>query len=174
MASDNVSELWANWVDHRSPREIQYQNTAKSLHDEEGRVATEISVAAQAGDVDALARLLPRREAVAFLLQELKTEEQALESIRTAEREADERRNQAEAAVFHHAQGTRRMALTQAQQLNEKWRNFVPLAGNFSGKDKTPEEAWKKAKAEYDKLVGDYDLKDWEIQGQMAGRERGW
>lgn len=169
-----VSEILANWVDRRSPQEIEHQNKDQSLHKEDARVATEIALATQAADLDALAHLLPRRDAVALLLQELKKEEGALEAIRAVEREAEERQRREKDAVRNVAEANRRMALTQAQQLNEKWHNFFPLAGNFYGRDQTPVEAWEKAKAEYDKLVSDNNLQDWEIKGLMAGRERGW
>ncbi len=86
MVNDVVSELretLMNWVDHRSPREIEYQKKAEIVHKEEARLATEIAAATQAWDIDALATLLPRREAVALLLQEAKKEEGAVEASPT-------------------------------------------------------------------------------------------
>ncbi|MFN2509950.1 MAG: hypothetical protein ABR568_00745 [Pyrinomonadaceae bacterium] len=150
---------------YRSPEEIEHGRRREVLNREEARVVSEITAATQAGDIDALAQLLPRREAVALLLQELEKDGEIMKQVESAQREAERRREAAEAENRRTVAGNRAMALVHAKQLNEQWKGFVPLANNPANQGEI-RERWAKAKSEYDRLVRENNLQQWEIESR--------
>lgn len=135
------------------------------LDREHNRVESEISAAVQAGDVNAIAVVLPRRDAVALLRARLEQEKEAIESLGAMERETEERREDEEARARGLASRNRAGNLTHARQLNAKWDFAMPLsAGRYNDSRVEPLAA---AKAEYDRLVEENNLQEWELSGNF-------
>ncbi len=80
------------------------------------------------------------------------------------EREAKQRDEFNRAGERQHAAATRAMALHQARALNAEWNFALPLADRFNY-DPRLGEPRAKAKAEYDQLVEENNLQEWELAG---------
>jgi hypothetical protein len=146
-----------------SPEEREHSVKVGALQNHHNRIEAEINAALQAADVEALALLLPKRQAVTLLRAHLEQEQQTIEAHRNAKWHQERRREHDQAETRRVACANRAMSLTHARQLNAKWNFAAPTASTHIGR--AMEESRAKARAEYDRLVEENKLENWELAG---------
>ncbi len=146
-------------------RQVEHANKVTVARNELSRSESLILQAVESSDVDAVAELLPRRDALKLILERmlLMTEELKAEEVglfvqqQMAAADASQRER--------HAIATRKMALTEARDLRHKL-NFAPAGDNLSEFGRELKARKDALSAKFDELVRANGLQDWELNAQ--------